>query len=163
MDCCEIRPWVKSGDILVWLNTAKHGDKIGSLVRLATLSDYVHVGIALVQDNEIKVAEANLPSVRIKDVTSFDDVYYIRTPIKHDSIGEEFIRSTQGLKYSIKNCIMAVIGTVSRSEDEYQCAEYVLEYCKLYGYDLGKAFTPSKIVHASMDLFDSPMFKLEKI
>ena len=157
MSNTKLYPAVKSGDILVWNDSFKGQSKYGALIRLLTASDFTHVGIALSCDMGVFSAEANVPKVRTVRIQPNDRLYYIPTPIIHSNIGQEFIDKTKDLKYSYLDAVRSLFGIVNESDDRWQCAEYVLDYIKLYGYDLGKVYTPSRLVTSAMREFRSPL------
>ena len=150
-------PKIKSGDILVWNDSFKGQSKYGALIRLLTASDFTHVGIALNREGTIYSAEANVPVIRTVMLQPNDRLYYIPTPVYHDSIGQKFIDDTKGLKYSYLDAVRSLFGIVNSQDDKWQCAEYVIDYLKLYGHDLGKSYTPSKLVRAAMREFRTPL------
>lgn len=153
-------PEVNSGDILVWNDSFKGRSNYGSLIRLFTASDFTHVGIAIRNGRDIYSAEANIPKIHVVPVKLSDRLYYIPTPVTHNEDGQNFINRTQGLKYSYLDAVRSLFGIVDASDDRYQCAEYVVDYMKIYGHDLGKAYTPSRLVRAAMRHFDAPLVPL---
>lgn len=155
-------PAIKSGDIIVWSDSFKGQSRYGALIRAATMSEYTHVGIALKYPNGLYVAEANIPKVRIRPVTIEGSIYYLETPIDHDVTGDNFIFPKLGLPYSYVDAVRSVFGITMAQEDKWQCAEFVVEYMKAYGHDLGKVYTPSKLVRAAMEEFNTPLRRLKE-
>ncbi len=153
-------PQLKSGDILVWNDSFKGQSRYGALIRLFTASDFTHVGVAIKNDDGLFSAEANVPVIRTTKVDLSDRLFYIPTPIIHDNIGQSFIDDTQGLRYSYLDAIRSLFGIIDERNDKWQCAEYVLDYLKCYGHDLGRVYTPSRLVRAAMREFNAPLVPL---
>lgn len=151
---------VKSGDILIWSDSFKGASRYGAIIRACTASEYTHAGIALNIDGQLYVAEANIPVVRVVKVSSYNRVYYLQTPNCYSAEGRDFIYSKLGLKYSYVDAICSLFGFTLSDENRWQCAEFVVEYLKVFGHDLGSAYTPSKLVRAAMEQFNSPLIRL---
>lgn len=158
MELGPIRP--RDGDILIWSDSFKGQSRYGALIRFFTASDYTHCGIALWQNGELYVAEANIPHVRIVKVKPEDRVYFIETGIDLDDKGWAFFRETMGLKYSYLDAIRSVLGITLKNDNKWQCAEYVVEFLKIYGIELGTSPTPSKVVREAMRKLHAPLRKL---
>lgn len=153
---------VKSGDILVWNDSFKGQSRFGALIRIFTASDFTHVGIALRGEDGLYCAEANIPKIQVVKVSPNNRLFYIPTPIHHDEVGQKFLDDTKGMKYSYIDAVRALFGIVNREDERYQCAEYVVDYFREYGVDLGNVYTPSRVVKAAMHKFDSPLIPLYK-
>lgn len=148
---------VQSGDLLAF-TTAERGSFMGRLVqnfiRVMTLSEYAHVGVAITLNGIPHVLEAIQPKIIIRPLKT-DEVFYV-VPMhieKHDTNTlYEMMQDYIGCKYSIWDCIQAYVGRISKRDDRWQCAELAADlYERLELTDFKpRRKTPSHVVKAAM-------------
>lgn len=151
----DIRHKIKSGDVLAWSGGSwktLHGIQV-NLVRMATMSEYSHVGVAWVVGGRVFVIEAVVPQVRIYPLSKEIPFYWISCGKDYwnNDIEQETL-SKVGDKYSKYQAIMAFFHSVALGTDKkWQCAEFV-------GYLLNKGglfdkyiATPTFIVNNLLD------------
>ncbi len=82
MKYSELRDTIKTGDLLAW---SEGGDWKSwrniqlNLVRMGTMSDYNHVGVAYVVGGRVFVVESVVPYVRIYPLSRLLPFFYIKT------------------------------------------------------------------------------------
>lgn len=152
--CNESHRTIKSGDLLIWDET--HHDYWGKLlirfIRFMTMSEYGHVGIAIVRKNEVFVLEAIQPRVAITFLGSRTNFYVVSMNIKDlgylEDIAQKFLRC----RYSLLDCVRGFLGVQTSTDNRWQCAELCNEVYLELGIDLKpNRVTPSGIVRAALD------------
>lgn len=149
----EIKPKIQSGDILAW--THKGWDSFYDfqiqMVRMATRSEYSHVGIAWVVGGRVFVIEAVVPQVRIYPLSREVPFYWIPCGDYWSEATEEFALSKVGEVYSKWQAIMSFFNKVQAGKDNlWQCAELVnkiLTVGNVLKYNEASS-TPTSIVEA---------------
>ena len=150
----DYKEYIKTGDLLVW-----GADKTASLVervisyfiRLFTVSNFSHVGVALVLSTRLFVVEAKRTGVVITPLSDRDVFYHIPMNVPAEVQLEDFLISKVGCKYSFTGLFRGFfLNDADVTDDSYQCAELVNEVYKKCGIDLGGAYTPRKIVDTVM-------------
>jgi hypothetical protein len=157
----EHRTGIESGDILAWSHRGwktVHDVKIQA-VRLATESEYSHVGVAWRVGGRLLVLEAVEPCARIYPLSKLGSFYHIPMGAAWTPDVEEGALSFVGAEYKQLDAIRAFFrplppGTVS------ECAALVREVALLYGVDLGDRSTPDAVVLAAQKL-GRPTFYVE--
>lgn len=149
----EVRPLIKSGDVLAWSHhgwKTWHDIKIQG-VRFFTQSEYSHVGLAWVIGGRVLVIEAVMPLVRIFPLSSLldQDCYLIpsNTPWRYDT--ETLALSKVGQPYSQLQAMQAFFH-LPTEDTNWQCAELVRAVLKNDGLDVGNVATPTGIVRNRM-------------
>jgi hypothetical protein len=152
---------IKSGDLLAWSHR-----KWGSLydikiqaVRLFTMSEYSHVGIAWVVSGRVFVIEAVEPMVRIYPLSKLGSFYHIPLGAEWSPDTEAAAISHVGAEYRQLEAIEMYFrdwkpGVVS------ECAALVLEVCAQGGIYLGRRATPDAVVREAQRL-GHPTYYLE--
>ena len=125
----DIRPQIKSGDVLGWTHRKWNSwyDLKVMFVRLAQMSEYSHVGIALVEDGRVWVLEAVTPLVR-KVPLSDDLPCYVVTG--NGLTPEQRLKALSMVgkaKYSQWEAVKAFFGKNTLEDDRIECAEFVVE------------------------------------
>lgn len=151
---------VKTGDILAWKRDRRN--KLSNIfikaIRFFTGGDFGHIGVAIRIFGYLFVLEASLPLVRLSLVRVQEEVFLIRMPREADQPVVDWLVRLVGLSYGIRDALRALRGTISKKDDEWQCGEIVLEFCRLMGYTLNDqdiAFTPDEIVDALCETFET--------
>lgn len=147
------RDTIRSGDLLIWSKGTNSfvGNILLFIIRLFTMSEYTHVGIAWKIGNRLFVIEANMPSVRIIPLSSFSKFYHIPMGIEWTNDIESYLLDKIGEPYSIKGAITGYFGSINNTDGNWQCAELANMFYKSIGIDYGDAYTPSKLVKAILE------------
>lgn len=158
----EARQQIKSGDLLAWSHggwTNWHDIEV-SLVRIATQSEFSHVGMAFVLLDRIFILEAVGAGVRLFPLSREIPFYWIRRPTER--LSEEAIAyafSVLGDRYSKWQAIKGFFNKLRLGEDAlWMCGEFFLAILKRDGEVLTNVATPSGIVKAAMQRWGSLTF-----
>ena len=145
----DLRSQIKSGDVLAW--THRSWDSIKDIqcqiVRMATQSEYSHVGVAWVVAERVFVLEAVTAGVRIFPLSRSAPFYWVPRGIWSDE-AERRAMAHVGAEYSKWEAIKAFFGGSSYDNDAWECAEYV---CWVLGLPV-VAKTPAKVVQHLQDV-----------
>lgn len=151
MQYAEVRPLIRSGDILVF----SHGDwktwagiKI-SIVRMFTRSTFSHVGLAWVVGGRVFALEAVKPKLRIYPLSLLGDFWHVPTDAAWTAQTEAYALDSVGVDYSELVALLAFFGPTDKGNVQ-QCAAYVREVLLRDGIDLGNRATPDAIVDAAI-------------
>jgi len=147
----SIRPTIKSGDILAWSHRPWKTlyDMQIQVVRIATRSEYCHVGVAWVISGRVFVIEAVTPKVRIYPLSKLLPFYFIPVTGNWSDESEEFALAQVGCEYSKIEAIKSFFGVPDYNE-LWQCAELLAVVSKLNSINLGMKYTPSAIVDQAL-------------
>lgn len=129
----NIRPAIKSGDILAWTHrkwTSWYDIKV-MMVRLFQLSEYCHVGLALVEDGRVWVLEAVTPYVRKVPLSDELPCYVITGNGLTEEQKLKAISLVGKAEYSQWEAIKAFFGKNTLNDDRIECAEYVCQILDL--------------------------------
>lgn len=149
----EIRPQIKSGDLLAWSHRTPwykswHDFKI-SIVRMFTKSEYSHVATAWVVGSRVLAIEAVIPVVRIFPLSRLGDFYLIPLKAPWSDKALNMALSKIGEPYSQLQAIQAFF-ELPKEDGFWECAELVRSIALCDGIDLGDKATPSEIVRSAM-------------
>lgn len=150
----EARAKIKTGDLLVW----SHGgwrnwhDIEVSIVRMATRSEYSHVGLALTLAGRVFILEAVGAGVRLFPLSRELPFYWVSRPVSLRDCAVDFAFARIGDRYSKLQAIAAFFGLLTAGKDSrWQCSEYVLSVLRADGEDLTPIPTPSAVVRAAAE------------
>lgn len=148
MKYSEIRDSIKSGDILAWTHRFKWTwyDIKCYAVRIFTVSEYSHVGIAVVQNGRVWVLEAVTPTVRLVPLSGEIPCYIVGGTGLTEAQLLKGMALVGKAKYSQLEAIKAFFGLNSVENDKWECGELVN-----YVLDLEGQAVPSKIVESMLD------------
>lgn len=153
MDYSSYRSQIKTGDLLAWSTHRAKGLHLftNKLIRLFTMSEYCHVGIAWVIGDRIFIIEAVQPVVRIYPLSNEIPFYHIgmNLSVTDDSIN--YLLSRVGESYSVWQAIRAYFGK-PKADKQWQCAELVNSFYKRLGISLRNSWTPSTLIDAILSL-----------
>lgn len=128
MKYVDIRPQIKSGDVLAWSEggwTNMHDIQV-SLVRMFTQSEYSHVGMAYVVGGRVFVVEAVCPLIRIFPLSKLTPFYYMPTPKSWwTDETEATLLSRVGLPYSKWEAIRSFFTKDTDGQSVWECAKLV--------------------------------------
>jgi hypothetical protein len=152
MRYAEARPKIKTGDLLAWSHggwSSWHDIEV-NLVRMATRSEYSHVGLALAGGGRVFILEAVGGGVRLFPLSRELPFYWVRRPVALTGRAVDFAFARIGEPYSKWQAIKAYFGLLTTGDDaRWQCAEYVLSVLRADGEDLAPRATPSAVVQAA--------------
>ena len=152
MTYLDARSQIKSGDLLAWSHRGWRTwyDWKIQLVRLATRSEYSHVGIAWVFGGRVFVVESVSPLARIVPLSNMLPCYWVPTGAQWGREAEEYALSLVGTaKYSQWEAVKALFGR-NRADERWQCAELVLSVLARCRVFLNCRATPSEVVYAAV-------------
>lgn len=156
MNYTECREDFKSGDLIFFSHYkwASWYDLQVQAVRLASLSEYTHVGVVVVLGGRVWLAESVTPVVRLVPLSNFakDGFYVIPTRVPMTEAELEFLLSKVGVsKYSKWQAILAYLDKLELGTDDlFECAEYTICARRLSGLDLGNRAVPSSVVKEAL-------------
>jgi hypothetical protein len=155
----EVRPGIKSGDLLAWSNRKVESfkDLLLQVVRIFTKSEYTHVGVAWVVDERVFVIEAVMPVVRIYPLSSLTPFYLIPLKLEWKKETENFALEQIGLDYSIMQAVESLY-ECPNVDDNWQCAELAHAIILKDGVDLGNNYTPADLVRNALRISDGLRF-----
>ena len=152
MDYDLFREQIRTGDLLAWSTHKTTGSRriINTLIRLFTVSEYAHVGIAWVVGDRVFVIEAVRPMVRIFPLSSKIPFYHVNTGLNVSDGLLTYMLSRVGESYSISQAIAAYFSR-PKADKEWQCAELVNDIFRRGGLKLRNAWTPSSLVSETLN------------
>lgn len=148
------RPNLKSGDLVAFthidwktLNDFEiHG------VRIATQSEYSHVGIIWNFAGRIFLIEAVVPFVRIIPLSLCGGFFHIGMGKELSDEALEFALAQIGEKYSKWMAIKAFFGKVLQKDmNKWECAKLACDILRSNGIDYGSAYRPDTLVQAALE------------
>jgi hypothetical protein len=148
-----IRPRVRSGDLLAWSHRGWHSwyDVQVQLVRLATRSEYCHVGVAWRVGGRLLVLEAVSAGVRLYPLSRLVPFYWLRIsgPSRWTVEVERWALERVGQPYSRWQAVLGWLGMLrSGADSRWQCAEYAQGILLRMGVEavVGVPPTPTALV-----------------
>lgn len=147
MKYSEVRPQIKSGDLLCWSHRGWFSiyDLKIQAVRIFTRSEWSHVGTAWVVGDRVFVIEAVMPLVRIYPLSKLGEFGWLPLNAKWSPEALEYALSKVGQKYSQLQAMQSPF--LKPPEDGlWQCSELAALVALRDGIDLGTTFTPSAVV-----------------
>lgn len=160
MEYKDIRPTIKSGDLIAW--SSGKGIQV-NIIRIFTRSEYTHVGIAWVVDGRIFVVEA-VPSdgICITVLSEHQPFYHVShgDAFKWTADMERFMLSKVGEEYSRWE---AILGFFNKTRDNgiWECAELVRETYSITDGCIDRIpATPTKMVEYCMKHYHSAIVRV---
>lgn len=157
---------IRSGDLLAW--SESHNKKwyaaLGTfIIRLFTLSEYSHVGVAFVENDELYVLAASPKYIRKLKLTEEDSFYHIPMYLDWTDEQANFLFSKIGLPYSFWDCVRAYFGSTTNDNDTWQCAELASAFYAFCKVELGEfRKTPASLVRAIEENMLAPITKVPR-
>lgn len=166
----SVRAAVRSGDIIATTHTSWRSlyDIQIQLVRFFTQSEYSHVGVALVEGDDIYVFESVIPTVRKLRLSALAEQGFYWVPlgtVKPASIAEiESMYAMHGkARYSRWEAVRAFFKNISIGKNRYwECAEAVIFWRWLSQVSLGLRATPAAVVKAAQVKYGLPIYFVKK-
>lgn len=154
MKYADIRPTIRSGDLLAWSHREPwyrswYDFKI-SMVRMFTRSEFSHTGTAWVVGDRVLVIEAVTPLVRIFPASKLLPFYHLPLNAKWSDDALEYALSKIGEPYSQLQAVQAFF-RIPKEDSLWECAELTRLIALRDGIDLGVSATPSSVVNTAMD------------
>lgn len=137
---------IKSGDLIAW--TGRRGF-YNQLIRLVTLSEYTHVGIAVIENGKLYVVEATRPVVRKVELASKTPFYHIPMGVVVDTVLTNLLEQFIGKQYSMLQAMLSVFN-IYINDDKWYCTELCYEFYKKAGIEFNKRLTPTKFVRQAI-------------
>jgi hypothetical protein len=151
MRYAEARPRIQSGDLIAF----KH-EGWGSLkdiecqiIRIATRSEYSHVGIAWPVAGRVMILEAVVPMIRIFPLSKLLPFYWISLGKPLTPKAEEFALSRIGDEYSKLEAIRGYFGFTEVNQ-KWECAEYARSVLNTSGWSFCGKDIPSNLVYEAL-------------
>jgi hypothetical protein len=141
---------IKSGDLIAWTSNKGFYNK---LIRLTTLSEYTHVGIAVIENGKLYVVEATRPVVRKVELSSRTPFYHIPMGVIVDTVLTKVLEDFIGKQYSIIQAMLSVFN-IYINDDKWYCTELCYEFYKKAGIEFDKRLTPTKFVKQAISYSD---------
>lgn len=137
---------IKSGDLIAWTNNTGFYNK---LIRLVTLSEYTHVGIAIIENGKLYVVEATIPVVRKVELASKTPFFHIPMGVVVGTGLTNVLQQFIGREYSILQAMLSVFN-IYINDDKWYCTELCYEFYKKAGIVFDKRLTPTKFVRQAI-------------
>lgn len=155
MEYSVYRSRIKTGDLLAWSTHQAKGFHllVNKLIRLFTMSEYSHVGVAWVIGDRIFIIEAVQPVVRIYPLSNEVPFYHVGMNLKINEDSFNYLLSRVGEPYSLWQAVSAYFGK-PKADKQWQCAELVSSFYKRVGLNLKNSWTPSTLIAAVLSLND---------
>jgi hypothetical protein len=162
MDYNEARPQIVSGDVIAFSHEGwkSWSDIESQIVRMATRSEFSHVGVAWVVAGRVMILEAVVPMIRIFPLSKLTPFYWMPLNKGMSNDVEEYALSRIGEEYSKWEAIRGFFGKTS-DNGKWQCAELTMDILQRLAVHLPGFATPTNIVHDIMDL-NVPLIKVTK-
>lgn len=152
MKFSQCLPLIKSGDLLAWGSQKSVGFSgfLEKTIRVFTMSEYCHVGVAHVESGKVLVFEAISPSVRLSPLTIDRPFYHIPMSVEWKDGLSNYMLSRLGEPYSFWHAIQAYFGRPSEDK-QWECAQLCTDFYTEAGIILPNAWTPSTLVEAALE------------
>ena len=163
MDYKDYHSNIKSGDLIVFSATKIRTtyDLLSYIVRIFTMSEYNHVGIAWVIGDRNLIVEAQVPEVKISPLKKLGSFYHIPMGIKFTDEALEILLDKVGQKYSYLEAIRAYFKKNDHTNDDWICVDYVKYFYESIGIDIGDVHTPSDVVTNIVKSLGKPLLYVE--
>lgn len=155
MDYATARGKIKTGDLLFWSSgswSSWHDIQVLA-VRLFTLSEYSHVGVAWVANGRVFVIHATGRGVIIEPLSLQGSFYWVPMRTKFSAEALEAGFSRVGERYSKMQAIAGFLRRLPIGSDPlWQCAEFVIWFYAKNGIALSHLATPAGVAKSVMAL-----------
>lgn len=137
---------IKSGDLIAWCGNKGFYNK---LIRLVTLSEYTHVGIAIIENGKLYVVEATRPVVRKVELAGRTPFHHIPMGVVVDTVLSKVLDDFIGKEYSMLQAALSVFN-IYIDDDKWYCTEQCYEFYRRAGIEFDKRLTPTKFVRQAI-------------
>jgi hypothetical protein len=144
----DYRKTIRSGDLLVWTKRSNTviSKMVVFIIRLFTMSEYSHVGVAWHIGERLYVLEAIHPKVAATLLSTYNEFYHVPMNLEWKSEYDLYLLDKVGSNYSVIDAIRGYFGLVNKKNNQWQCAELVTSFYKYAGLHIGNPYTPSDLV-----------------
>lgn len=153
----DIRPLIKTGDCLLFSHAEMSSwyDFQVQMVRMATRSDFSHVGIAYVAHDRIFVLEAVSNEVRCFPLSRATPFFWVPNPKKAKPEALEWAFKQLGLPYENKwKMVLAKVFPIKlKGNSRWQCSEYFNGFLRANGQWLTDVDEPAAIGRQAIRLW----------
>lgn len=153
MKYADLRPKIKSGDLLAWSHREpwyrSWDDFKIAMVRMFTKSEYSHVGTAWIVGDRVFIIEAVTPLVRIYPLSKALPFYHLPLNAGWSSTTLEYALAKVGERYSQLQAIQAFF-KLPKEDSFWECAELTRLIAKQDNINLGESAVPSDVVHNAL-------------
>lgn len=160
---------IETGDLVFFIDRNKFGRE-GSLaskfVRIGTMSKFTHVGIALIEEGETFIVEAEIPKVRKTHISEYND--YDLLCISYDKeLTEEhlqYLYTHLGDPYSIWQAVLVLFNVTKLDDNKWICSEHAYRFLRLQGFTMKERLKPGDFMIECMRLPNASqrLIKFEK-
>lgn len=144
----DIKSKIKTGDIIAFSTSKFKGlySFFGFIVRLFTMSEYNHVGIAWVINGRCFLIEAQVPEVKITPLSKLGSFYHISLDKKVSQSDIDYLVDKVGEKYSILEAIKSYLKLNNPNDDQWICVEFIEYFLNRVNIKTNDLYTPSDVV-----------------
>lgn len=138
---------IRDGDLLAW------SDRRGlyaNVIRFFTMSEYTHVGIAIIENGELYVVEAVAPVVRKVKVINRMPFFHIPMNIEMNRELKNKALSFIGKKYSTIQALLSWFNFYV-NDDKWYCTELAYEFYEEAGIVFDKHLTPTDFIRQAVN------------
>jgi len=157
----DIRPKIKSGDVLAWTHR-KWGswyDFQVQMVRLFTRSEYCHVGVAYVVADRVFVLESVSGGIRQQPLSQEIPFYWIPTTVEWTDTALTAAMSKMGEKYSKWDGFVSLWKKIKPGTDnQWECAEYTNFILQNMGINIDCRNIPGEVVYWLQGNTSAPVY-----
>lgn len=155
MNYSEIRHEIRTGDLLFWSHGpwASWNDAQVLIVRAFTLSEYSHVGVAVVLAGRVFVVHAIGRGVVIEPLSNQDAFYWCPMGFAFPESALDAGMSRVGERYSKWQALLGFFRKLKIGSDrQWQCAEFAIWFWQQAGLILGEVATPAALAREMQSL-----------
>lgn len=124
----DCRKLIQTGDVLAWSEggppTSWRNIQL-NLVKMGTMSQFNHVGLAYVLAGRVFVVEAVVPEIRIFPLSKELPFYYLQTPFRLNDEQEAKLMKRVGLPYSKWEAVKSAFSKDTNGQSVWECAKLV--------------------------------------
>lgn len=163
MKYAEVRPKIKSGDVLAWTHK-KWGtwyDFQVQMVRMFTQSEYCHVGVAYVVADRVFVLESVGAGIRMQPLSLELPFYWIPTEANWSNSTLKAAMSKMGQRYSKWDGIISMWKKIHPGDDnKWECAEYTRFIAENMDIPIDCRNVPGEVVSWLQENRSSPVYMI---
>lgn len=163
MNYSEYRPNIKSGDLIIFSIAKMRSmyDLPSYIIRLLTLSEYNHVGIAWSTGDRRLLVEAQIPEIKISPLKKMGSFYHIPMGIDFTDRETEILLDKVGQKYSYSEVIKALFKKNIYNDENWICVDLVKYFYQAVNIDVGEVSTPSDVVANIVKKLNKPIIYVD--
>lgn len=163
MKYADIRPKIKSGDVLAWTHR-KWGtwtDFQIQMVRFFTQSEYSHVGISYVTGDRVFILESVSGGVRMQPLSLELPFYWLPTNANWTEDTLVAAMSKMGQRYSKWDGIKSLWKKIKPGTDnQWQCAEYTSFVLQAEDINIDCRNIPGEVIFWLQENINAPVYRV---